>query len=252
MPIWVMAMFFLAEAVIVILTNSLALSGVPLGAINPVIYTTIASVLVYGLALFLVIAVPFYLRKRKTGLKDLGMNDFPAIMDLIVTPLGLILYVVTSALLLVVISSILPGLIDPNQAQQLPFSQTILVFKWQYALAFLTLVVLAPFVEELLFRGYLYGKLRNSAPVWLAVIITSLTFGVAHLWAGPDNPLQWGVMLDTFALSLVMSMAREYTGAIWVPIFMHMTKNGIAFYFLFVNPDLINQLKSAILLTIGG
>ena len=72
--------------------------------------------------------------------------------------------------------------------------------------------------------------------------MTSITFGLAHLWVGPDTPLQWAVAVDTFTLSLVMCAAREYTGAIWVPMMMHMMKNGIAFYFLFINTNAVDQI----------
>ncbi|MCZ6901364.1 MAG: CPBP family intramembrane metalloprotease, partial [Rickettsia endosymbiont of Ixodes persulcatus] len=123
----------------------------------------------------------------------------------------------------------------------------MLVSTWQYIVAFVMLVVLAPVGEELLFRGYLYGKLRKSAPIWLAVLATSLTFGLAHLWTGGEGPLQWAVAVDTFVLSLVMCSVREYTGAIWITIFMHMAKNGLAFYLLFVNPQFVDQIKAAIL-----
>jgi membrane protease YdiL (CAAX protease family) len=98
-----------------------------------------------------------------------------------------------------------------------------------------------------LFRGYLYGKLRKITPIWVAIVMTSLTFGVAHLWTGGDGPLQWAVMIDTFVLSLVMCVMREHTGAIWITILMHMAKNGLAFYLLFVNPQIVEQIKAAIL-----
>lgn len=120
----------------------------------------------------------------------------------------------------------------------------MLATHWQFIMAFVVLVVLAPIVEELLYRGYLYSKLRNSFSIWLSIIVTSIAFGAAHLWVGPDLPLQWAVAVDTFTLSLVMCATREYTGAIWVPIMMHMAKNGIAFYFLFINTGAINQTES--------
>ena len=66
----------------------------------------------------------------------------------------------------------------------------------------------------------------KSFSVWLSVLVTSLAFGLAHLWAGTDKPLQWSVAVDTFSLSLVMCAAREYTGAVWVPMMVHIIKNG--------------------------
>jgi membrane protease YdiL (CAAX protease family) len=44
-----------------------------------------------------------------------------------------------------------------------------------------------------------------------------------------------------------MCVMREHTGAIWITILMHMAKNGLAFYLLFVNPQIVEQIKAAIL-----
>src|SRR5690606_38860738 len=96
-------------------------------------------------------------------------------------------------------------------------------------------VIVAPFIEELLFRGYLYGKFRaNGVPFWLATLVVSVLFGVAHG--------QWNVGINTFALSLVMCSVREISGSLWPAIMIHVMKNGIAFYFLFVNPQIIQEL----------
>jgi hypothetical protein len=37
-------------------------------------------------------------------------------------------------------------------------------------------------------------------------------------------------------MSIFMCIARELTGTIYAGILMHMIRNGIAFYFLYVNP----------------
>jgi membrane protease YdiL (CAAX protease family) len=98
------------------------------------------------------------------------------------------------------------------------------------------LIIVAPVAEEVLFRGYLYGKLRKSVPVWAAIGIVSVLFGSIHG--------QWNVAIDVFALSIVLCVLREITGSIWAGILLHMVKNGLAFYILFINP--------AVLGTIGG
>jgi len=90
--------------------------------------------------------------------------------------------------------------------------------------------VIAPFAEEVLFRGYLYGKIKHYAPVWLAIILSSVLFGVAHG--------AWNVGVDTFALGIILCLLREITGSLWASIFVHMAKNGLAYYLLFINPVL--------------
>ena len=81
----------------------------------------------------------------------------------------------------------------------------------------------------------------------MAIIVTSLAFGAAHLWGGPGSPLQWAVAIDTMVLGVILALLREYTGAVWASVLVHALKNGIAFYLLFMNPQLIDQLRAAIL-----
>jgi membrane protease YdiL (CAAX protease family) len=95
-------------------------------------------------------------------------------------------------------------------------------------LAFITLVVIAPFAEELLFRGYLYGKLKSNVPTVVAAITTSLLFGLAHQ--------QLNVGIDVFILSLVLCTLRSLTGSIWAGVLVHIIKNALAYYLLFVAP----------------
>jgi membrane protease YdiL (CAAX protease family) len=101
-------------------------------------------------------------------------------------------------------------------------------------LAFFTLVVLAPVAEETLFRGYLFGKLKHSVPVWAAALITSVLFGLVHVAfsAQPD----WPLALDTFVLSLMLCTLRQVSGSLWASMLLHMIKNGVAFYILFLSP----------------
>ena len=101
-------------------------------------------------------------------------------------------------------------------------------------LAFITLVVIAPIAEELVFRGYLYGRMREKfsqvttqlTAAIIASLLVSILFGIVHL--------QWNVGVNVFALSLVACAMREFTGTIYAGILLHMIKNGLAFYFLFV------------------
>jgi membrane protease YdiL (CAAX protease family) len=96
----------------------------------------------------------------------------------------------------------------------------------EYILAFVCLVVLAPICEEIIFRGWLYGKLRVKMPAIPAILIVSTLFGIMHF--------QWNVGVSVFAMSLGMCFMRELTGTIWSGVVLHMIKNGIAFYALFV------------------
>ena len=92
--------------------------------------------------------------------------------------------------------------------------------------AFLMLVVIAPIVEEVIFRGWLYGKLRARMGMVASILVTSVLFGVVHG--------QWSTGVNVFALSVVLCGLREITGTIYAGILTHIIKNAVAFYLLYV------------------
>jgi membrane protease YdiL (CAAX protease family) len=103
----------------------------------------------------------------------------------------------------------------------------------QLSLVFLSLVVLPPIAEEIMFRGFLFTSLRRKFRMRYAVILTSVLFGIAHLQFGSGAPLLWVAAIDTFILSCVLCNLREKTGSLWASITLHALKNGIAFIALF-------------------
>lgn len=78
--------------------------------------------------------------------------------------------------------------------------------------------VLAPIGEELVFRGYLMRVLGARHGMMRAALITSALFALIHL-----NPAS---VLALFALGLVFSLLRVWTGSIWPSIFAHALQNG--------------------------
>lgn len=244
MPIWTYAAFVLAQLVIAGVIIALGKLGVDFAAVNSTVFVTVSTALIFVLALSIAVGVPYRLYKRKTSWKDLGISDYPRWMDILLAVLVFVVYIFVSGIVVLVVSKLSPVPLENNQ--QLPFSSEMLIMGWQYWLAFLTIVIIVPLAEELLFRGYLYGKLRKISPIWASFLITSLAFGLAHLWS-LDGPLQIMVAIDTFVLSLFLCALRENTGAIWAAFLVHAIKNGVAFYLLFVNPSLLKDAQSAIM-----
>jgi membrane protease YdiL (CAAX protease family) len=137
--------------------------------------------------------------------------------------IGIVVYVVLAQLALNIIVWLVPTF-NVTEAQDVGFTA---VFGWERILAFVVLVVVGPIVEELLFRGFLYGRLRElHAPVWLSVLLVSAVFGFVHG--------QWNLAVDVFILGVIASLLREKTGTVWPGVVIHMMKNAIAFYLVFV------------------
>ena len=73
--------------------------------------------------------------------------------------------------------------------------------------------VLAPLVEELVFRGVLFPVLLQRMPLWAALTTVSALFAVMHFHVPSMAPL--------FVLSFAFCLAYLGTGTLWAPIVMH-------------------------------
>lgn len=154
--------------------------------------------------------------------KDFLFMRRPNIGDVGYAVAGFLVYLVatiTAGILL----RLIPG-VDADQKQELGLDS---VSSSLLPLVFLTLAVVPPFVEEFMFRGYLYQRLKSyrlSKP--LAAILVSVLFGLVHR--------QVNVAVDTFILSMIMIYALEKRKNIWVAVMIHALKNTLAFMALFI------------------
>ena len=189
---------------------------------------TLYSALVYVVSLVITIFVPWKLAKSKTTRDELGLRGLPTWTDILLAPVGFIVFMIVAVILVAILQSIFPG-INWNESQDVGFNN--LISSSDFILAFISLVVVAPVAEELIFRGWLYGKLRAKIPAIPAMLVVSILFGIVHG--------QWNVGVTVFVMSIAMCTLREITGTIWGGILIHILKNGIAFYFLYVNPMMI-------------
>ncbi|HYG84185.1 MAG TPA: CPBP family intramembrane glutamic endopeptidase [Verrucomicrobiae bacterium] len=188
----------------------------------------VASALVYVVAVLLVIGVPALFRawpSKRALLQTLGIAQKPTWRQLAWSPIAYIIYFALTAVVISFIAQLVPSF-DLAQEQDLGFSNISALH--EYVAAFVALVICAPIAEELLFRGFLFGKLRERLAFIPTALAVSLLFGFVHG--------QWNVAIDTFFLSLALSYLREKSGTLWPSMLLHMIKNGVAYYFLFVQP----------------
>jgi membrane protease YdiL (CAAX protease family) len=92
--------------------------------------------------------------------------------------------------------------------------------RWVLVFSLVEYVLLAPFFEELVFRGLLYGTLRRRFAPGPAALISGMLFAVAHgygllgfcsvLWSG-----------------LLWAWAYEKTGSLWPGMTAHAISNLI-------------------------
>ncbi|CEJ46273.1 CPBP family intramembrane glutamic endopeptidase [Umezakia ovalisporum] len=75
--------------------------------------------------------------------------------------------------------------------------------------------------EELLFRGVMLPALGLDN---VAVIVSSLSFGVLHL----SSPQQWPYVIWATIIGLILAFSALFTGNLLVPIVAHMVTNWIS------------------------
>lgn len=84
-------------------------------------------------------------------------------------------------------------------------------------MAWLTAVLMAPVLEEIVFRGLMYTRLKKGLPAIAAAIVTSLAFGIAH------GTIIW--FIYTFIFSLVLIWVFEKFQSLGACIALHMAYN---------------------------
>lgn len=223
-------LYFVVQILLQLLAFQLAQHTTLLEGLNEALLNTILLALSWTVTLALVV---WFLRRRsKTErLRQLFALGRPGWLDFVLPLPLLIASLLLAGFLASLADQFLPGF-DLDQAQDIGFSG--LSQPVEYVAAFVALVVIAPVAEELLFRGYIYSRFKKYLPTWLAVMLVSVLFGAAHL--------QLNVAIATSALSIFLVLARELTGSIWASIMIHMLKNGLAYYLLFINPTLTSTL----------
>lgn len=93
----------------------------------------------------------------------------------------------------------------------------------------LTLFLVAPITEEVIFRGFLlnaaigYGKTAQ----WLAVIISSLLFSAVHM---QYHSVQTFIFI--FIIGIILCLARIKTRSLLAPIVLHSLNNIVAVLFI--------------------
>lgn len=85
-------------------------------------------------------------------------------------------------------------------------------------------VFLAPFVEELFFRGFMQPTLVKSLGAFGGIFVTALIFGFSHA-----QYFDYSVALAAVTvIGLVLGVTRYYTGSIMPGIFAHLLNNLFA------------------------
>lgn len=100
-------------------------------------------------------------------------------------------------------------------------------------------ILVAPAVEETIFRGYLYPVLARSLGVWGGILVTGLLFGMIHahqLWGG------WAQIGLLIFVGVVLTYARARTGTVLTSWLLHVGYNSFLFAAYFISTGGLRHL----------
>ena len=101
-------------------------------------------------------------------------------------------------------------------------------------------VALAPVMEELFFRAFLYPVLARRLGLPGAVFLTALAFAALH---GAQLMFSWGPVLVIFLVGLVLTLVRAKTNSVAAGVLIHMAYNGTITVAMFAATDGFRHLE---------
>jgi uncharacterized protein len=119
-----------------------------------------------------------------------------------------------------IVVALVVGIDDPVEQQLL---QDALAGGATFLLAAIIAVVVAPIVEEVVFRGILFRALGDRIGVWFGAIVSSAVFALIHVEVVLSQPLALGGL---FAVGMVLALAYHWTGNLLVPVLGHAVFNA--------------------------
>jgi membrane protease YdiL (CAAX protease family) len=192
------------------------------------------SVLIHYLfSIGLPLGVVFFIRKKKTAIEHFNFKPFnPIIVPLVV--------IVTIAIALGVSIPIISLIPIPEFVKQafLSMSDDHGVYP------FITLVIAAPILEELIFRGIILdGFLKIYSPS-KSIILSSILFGLVHL-----NPWQF---LSGLFIGVFMGWIYYRTNSLWLTIIIHASLNLFSFVSTLVMDTTAADMDKSAVESYGG
>ena len=150
------------------------------------------------------------MKKRKIPLSELGS------LEIQTKPLFFSVFLLAAFLLLEELYFYVLGIEMPESFIEFMLAEPIF--------SFISVVLVAPIIEEFLFRGFLYSQLRRSfLKDWGAIIVSSL------IWTAIHFQYEIGILFFLFLFGLFLGYFRIKYNSLLIPVALHAINNLIAF-----------------------
>ena len=184
--------------------------------LSPHVYLLMLNSLIAYVAAVVALAL-FIVRPYHASWATLGYRSVPVLrlaIPLLAYPVTVFVAADVEA---AVVRFVLHGHFVNPQAQQLAGGVTRTAANTVGLL--LLVAVLAPLVEETVFRGVLYQWLRKSLPVWAAAGLSATIFATTHVI---PTIFPW-----LFVTGLALALVFEYCGTLYCSMLLHGIINGV-------------------------
>lgn len=175
--------------------------------------TIILDLLIVGFIIWLV-------RRRGGDLRVLGFRALPTRMIYLLMPV----FGLFSAFAILIVYSLamewlgLSELVPKNNVPSGVFDDPV-----STALFGAVAIAAAPFAEEVVFRGFLFGGLQRWLPVWAAALLSGLLFGLVHAQPG------LGIVIPVALIGTLLAIIYYTTGSIYASMLTHFLFNAASF-----------------------
>ena len=153
--------------------------------------------------------------------KYLGLSTWPSRRNWLIC-----ISLITAYLLVVTLFKMTGG----NKRFSTAFISTMPITYW------FIMALFPPFLEELIFRGFLITELLTLMPIYLAVATTSFLFACIHVpyWLTQGTSIQAIVIGGSAAIafSILTGVLFVKTGSIWPSTFAHIAANLFPQFFV--------------------
>lgn len=181
----------------------------------------LTTLLIYGVLVFLVWSL--VIRKYSASFKDLGLRSFKVWHILVISVVWLVVIKVLSY-----VYSFLIILFGYNPPVEL-IEKVPRLFGTSYlgiVLAVVMTGIIAPVVEEIFFRGFIYPPLRKRFGVSGGIILSAVIFGLFHL--------ETWVIIPIMIIGVVLAYLYETEDSLGPPIMVHALNNLLSLVIVYL------------------
>ena len=178
------------------------------------------------------LALPFLFRMMR---RDLTFRKF--VGDKKALKKGTLLYCALAGILCSLAGSILVTLSQAGEAFSGYEEASRTIFSQSIIMQVIAAGLVMPFVEEMIFRGLIYNRMKDYMSANMAMILSSLFFGIYH-----GNLIQGAY---GFVMGLLMIFVYEKYQTLAAPVICHIGANLISVILQFLNVTLSSAIAAA-------